>query len=94
MARATVNDEGGKDIFIMSDLPDWVLNWKDLEAEERSSMDIDSFLRGTAVMNSMCFARIWGLVDGLARELVEEEPTRMAAALQHPAISVQGKFRR
>ena len=45
VARATVNDADGKTIFIMADLPDWVLNWKDLDEGERSGMDVDGLLQ-------------------------------------------------
>ena len=70
VARATVNDEGGKDIFIMSDLPDWVLNWKDLDAEERASTDVSGFLRGYSGNEFYVLRSHLGMVDPLARELV------------------------
>ena len=70
VARATVNDAGGKDIFIMSDLPDWVLNWKDLEDEERNGIDVNGFLAGYSGNDFYVLRSHLGQVDGLARQLV------------------------
>lgn len=46
VARATVGHEDGKRIFIIQDIPDWVLNWKDLDSAERELIDVDAFLAG------------------------------------------------
>ena len=71
VARATVNDENGKDIFIMSDLPDWVLNWKDLDKAEKQSTDLNSFIAGYSGNEFYVLRSHLGMVDGLARALVE-----------------------
>ncbi len=61
VARATVNDADGKTIFIMADLPDWVLNWKDLdEGVSAAAWMSTGCCSSTAVMRSTCSARIWG----------------------------------
>ena len=44
VARATVNTADGKEIFIIGDLPEWVLNWQDLSEEERAKHDPAAFI--------------------------------------------------
>lgn len=44
VARATVNGPDGREIFIISDLPDWVLNWRSLSASEQADIDVEAFL--------------------------------------------------
>ncbi|GLQ36342.1 hypothetical protein GCM10007939_26260 [Amylibacter marinus] len=44
VARATVYSDQGREIFIINDLPDWVLNWKDLRPEERAARNVPEFL--------------------------------------------------
>lgn len=44
VARATVNGPDGREIFIVADLPDWVLNWGDLSDAEQEGRDVDGFL--------------------------------------------------
>ena len=68
VARATVNDADGKTIFIMADLPDWVLNWKDLDEGERSGMDVDGLLQQYSGDAFYVLRSHLGQVDGLARE--------------------------
>ena len=46
VARATVNGPDGREIFIISDLPDWVLNWRSLSASEQADIDVEDFLTG------------------------------------------------
>jgi len=35
VGRATVNGLDGREIFILQDLPDWLLNWAELRPEEK-----------------------------------------------------------
>ncbi|MEC8038532.1 MAG: carbohydrate ABC transporter permease, partial [Pseudomonadota bacterium] len=72
VARATVNDADGKTIFIMADLPDWVLNWKDLDEGERSGMDVDGLLQQYSGDAFYVLRSHLGQVDGLARQLVAD----------------------
>lgn len=44
VARATVNGPDGREIFVIGDTPDWVLNWKDLSDEEKAAQDVEAFL--------------------------------------------------
>lgn len=44
VARATVNGPDGREIFLLGDLPDWVLNWQDLNADQRAEQDVAGFL--------------------------------------------------
>ena len=71
VARATVNDVNGKDIFIMSDLPDWVLNWKELDDAERQNIDLTAYISGFSGKEFYVLRSHLGMVDGLARALVE-----------------------
>ncbi len=73
VARATVNDEAGKDIFIMGELPDWVLNWKDLDEAERNGMDLNGFIQGYSGNEFYALRSHLGMVDPLARQLVAEQ---------------------
>ena len=36
VGRATVNGPDGREIFILQDLPAWVLNWSNLRPEEKA----------------------------------------------------------
>jgi len=44
VARATVYGPDGREIFIIPDLPDWVLNWSDLGEDARAAQDVPGFL--------------------------------------------------
>lgn len=44
IARATVYGKTGKTIFIIKDLPDWVLNWQDLSDVQKTQYDVNRFL--------------------------------------------------
>lgn len=46
VARATVKGPDGSEIFIIDDLPDWVIGWKDLSDEEKAQYDPASFIEG------------------------------------------------
>ncbi|CUK27546.1 L-arabinose transport system permease protein AraQ [Cognatishimia activa] len=46
VARATVNGPEGREIFVIGDAPDWVLNWKDLNAEQKAAQDVAGYLAG------------------------------------------------
>ena len=44
VARATVEGPDGKEIFFITEIPEWVLNWRDLQPDERAALDVDGFL--------------------------------------------------
>lgn len=44
VGRATVYGPDGREIFVIADLPDWVLNWSDLSDEEQSARDVNAYL--------------------------------------------------
>lgn len=46
VARATVSTPEGREIFIIPDLPEWVLNWKDLDDAEKAQHDPAAFIEG------------------------------------------------
>jgi len=73
VGRATVNGPDGREIFIISSLPDWVLNWRDLGPEERAAQDIDTFLTGLTGRELYVLRSHLGLVPAYARELIEEK---------------------
>ena len=44
VGRATVNGPEGREIFVIPDLPDWVLNWRKLDDAQRMQHDVEGFL--------------------------------------------------
>ena len=44
LGRATVYDESGKQIIYIKNLPKWVLNWKELDKNEKASFDKYKFI--------------------------------------------------
>ncbi len=70
VARATVNGPDGREIFVIGELPDWVLNWSDLSAEERADQDVDGFLAGFEGNALYALRSHLGEVSGAARALI------------------------
>ena len=73
VARATVYGPEGRSTFIVEDLPDWVLNWRSLEDEQRAEFDVDALL---ATLEGPVFYAVrssLGQVDGAARDLITEK---------------------
>lgn len=73
VARATVNGPDGREIFVIADLPDWVLNWSDLSAEERADRDIAGFLAGYDDNQLYALRSHLGQVSNAARSLIADE---------------------
>ncbi|MEM7269613.1 MAG: carbohydrate ABC transporter permease, partial [Pseudomonadota bacterium] len=71
VARATVNGPDGKEIFIISDLPDWVLNWKDLNDDQKAAQDIDGLLARFEGRDFYALRSHLGRVSTDVRALVE-----------------------
>lgn len=44
VGRATVNGPDGREIFVIGNLPDWVLNWNDLTDAEKAETDVSALL--------------------------------------------------
>ena len=73
VGRATVNGPDGREILIVTDLPDWVLNWRELKPEQKSSHDTEAFcatLDGNAFY--VCRSHL-GLVPVAARSFIAEQ---------------------
>ncbi len=73
VARATVNGPDGREIFVVADIPDWVLNWTDLTLDERADQDVEGFLAGLEGNTLYALRSHLGQVSNAARALVAEE---------------------
>jgi len=72
VGRATVNGPDGRQIIIVPDLPEWVLNWRDLSAEERAARDRRGFCATLDGPSFYACRSHLGLVPQLARELIAD----------------------
>ncbi|HJL58654.1 MAG: carbohydrate ABC transporter permease [Pelagibacteraceae bacterium] len=70
VARATVFGPEGKEIFILKDLPDWVLYWNDLTEDEKLQHDQTSFLKKYNGKEYYVLRTHFGLVSNYAKELI------------------------
>ena len=71
VGRATVNGPDGREIFILGDLPGWVLNWQDLPPDAQAAQDVEGFL-ATLDGNALYALRSHlGQVSPQARALIE-----------------------
>ena len=73
VARATVEGPDGKKIFFITDLPDWVLQWRDLSDEERTRQDVDAFLATQTGDAFLALRSHLGQVEPQARALITEK---------------------
>ncbi len=73
VGRGTYNGPDGREIFIISDLPDWVLNWSDLKADEKALHDVNAFLEGLDGRELYVLRSHLGQVSVQARQLIEEK---------------------
>ncbi len=73
VARATVNGPDGREIFVIGDLPDWVLNWSDLSLEDRADQDVDGFLAALEGNSLYALRSHLGQVSHAARRLIADE---------------------
>jgi alpha-1,4-digalacturonate transport system permease protein len=72
IARATVYNPEGKDIFFIKDMPRWVLYWNDLSAEEKALHDPHKFLEKFNGNEFYALRSHFGLVSGLAKKYITE----------------------
>ncbi|MEM7290590.1 MAG: carbohydrate ABC transporter permease, partial [Pseudomonadota bacterium] len=73
VARATVKGPEGVQIFIIPDLPNWVLNWRELSETEKATQDVNSLL-STLEGNTLYALRSHlGEVPKQARRLIAEK---------------------
>lgn len=73
VARATVNGPDGREIFIIADLPLWVLNWSDLSDAEQEGRDVDAYLAAFEGNTLYALRSHLGQVSNAARGLIAEE---------------------
>lgn len=73
VARATVNGPDGREIFVVADLPDWVLNWSDLSAQEQADRDVGAFLADYEGNTLYALRSHLGQVSNAARAVIAAE---------------------
>ncbi len=74
VVRATVFGPDGKEIFIIKDLPDWVINWNELRDEDKKEVnDPNLFLKNFEGKEYYALRTHLGLVSDHAKELIEEK---------------------
>ena len=73
VGRATVNGPDGREIFVVGDLPEWVLNWRDLTPEEQAAADVPGFLAGLEGATLYALRSHLGEVPVQARALIAEK---------------------
>ena len=72
IARATVYNPEGKDIFFIKDMPQWVLYWNDLSTEEQALHDPYKFLEKFNGNELYALRSHFGLIPGLAKKYIAE----------------------
>ena len=74
VVRATVFGPDGKEIFIIKDLPDWVIYWNELRDEDKKEVnDPNLFLTQFEGKEYYALRTHLGLVSDHAKELIEEK---------------------
>ena len=74
VVRATVFVPDGKEIFIIKDLPDWVIYWNELRDEDKKEVnDPNLFLTKFEGKEYYALRTHLGLVSDHAKELIEEK---------------------
>ena len=74
VVRATVFGPDGKEIFIIKDLPDWVIYWNELRDEDKKEVnDPNLFLTNFEGKEYYALRTHLGLVSDHAKELIEEK---------------------
>lgn len=73
VARATLTTEEGRQIFVIGDLPDWVIGWKDLSDAEKANHDPVAFVAAREGRDRYALRSHLGLLPGLTRDLIERE---------------------
>nr|MBX2839572.1 carbohydrate ABC transporter permease [Gammaproteobacteria bacterium] len=72
VGRGTVNGPKGREIFFIKDLPDWVLNWSDLRAEEKALHDPTGFIANSSGPEFYVLRSHLGLVASQTRQMITE----------------------
>ena len=72
VGRGTVNGPDGREIFFLSELPEWVLNWKDLRAEEKVGLDLEAFVESYKGREFYVLRSHLGLVPVQARQMIQD----------------------
>lgn len=73
VGRATVNGPQGREIFILSGLPDWVLNWSNLRDEEKALHSVPEFLQGLVGRDLYVLRSHLGRVPVEARQMIKDK---------------------
>ena len=74
VVRATVFGPDGKEIFIIKDLPDWVIYWNELRDEDKKEVnDPNLFLTKFEGKEYYALRTHLGLVSDYAKELIKEK---------------------
>ena len=74
VVRATVFGPDGKEIFIIKDLPDWVIYWNELRDEDKKEVnDPNLFITKFKGKEYYALRTHLGLVSDHAKELIEEK---------------------
>ena len=74
VVRATVFGPDGKEIFIIKDLPDWVIYWNELRDEDKKEVnDPNLFISKFEGKEYYALRTHLGLVSDHAKELIEEK---------------------
>ena len=74
VVRATVFGPDGKEIFIIKDLPDWVIYWNELRDEDKKEVnDPNLFITKFEGKEYYALRTHLGLVSDHAKELIEEK---------------------
>lgn len=73
VGKASVKDENGTHIFIISDLPDWVMDWKELSQNERSQADVKGLLSSYTGNELIALRSHLGRVPILVHDLIEQQ---------------------
>lgn len=72
VARGTVNGSDGREIFFLSELPEWVLNWSDLRAEEKVGLDPEALVASYSGNEFYVLRSHLGLVTNQARQMITD----------------------
>jgi|GEM_PF-258052 len=72
VGRGTVNGPDGRDIFFLSDLPSWVLNWSNLRNEEKVGLDPQAFVDAYSGNEFYVLRSHLGLVPTQARQMISD----------------------
>lgn len=90
VARASVYGPHGREIFIIDQLPIWVLDWPSLQDEEKAALDVAGFLQGFEGRELYALRSHLGQVPSLARSLIAKKGLPLWL-LRYPALTIKAK---